>query len=256
MARSRMTASVARWSATHPWRALLIWVLFVAGAVAAGSSITTNTTTDEDYRLGSSGRAEALIDDAGLAGVPTENVLITAPHGALDVAAATQVAHGIGADMQSGRGRRPRCDDPIVSDDKKALLLPIQLARDRDGEDVDVQPLLDITAQLQQPSTKTSTSPRSATPRSTWPSTTGSAEDLATAETLSLPITLGDHADRVRRPDRSRHPGAAGDLRRGGDDRALRADLASDPGRGHRRQHGAADRDGRRRRLLAVLSQA
>ena len=40
MARSRMTASVARWSATHPWRALLIWVLFVAGAVAAGSSIS------------------------------------------------------------------------------------------------------------------------------------------------------------------------------------------------------------------------
>ena len=80
--------------------------------------------------------------------------------------------------------------DPIVSDDKKAVLLPIQLARDRDGGRTSTsQPLLDVTAaaaaehedldiaQVGDASIDLAINDRV-------------GEDLATAETLSLPITL------------------------------------------------------------------
>jgi RND superfamily putative drug exporter len=192
MAHSRTTQSVARWSATHPWRALLVWVVFVAGAVAAGSVISTHNTTDADYRLGSSGRADALVDEADLDDVPTENVLITAPRGALDVAAATQTARRIGADMQSVTGVTQALA-PVVSADKKAVLLPIQLARDRDGQgggpDLDVEDLAAVTADAQaaHPDLTIEQVGEASIDDAIYDRV---ADDLGTAERLSLPVTL------------------------------------------------------------------
>ena len=66
----------ARWSAEHPWRAILAWVAFVAVAVGLAVAIPTHETTDADYRVGESGRADAMIADAGLDPTDTENVLV------------------------------------------------------------------------------------------------------------------------------------------------------------------------------------
>ena len=75
----------ARWSATHPWRAILAWFVFVVVAVGLAIAIPTQETTDADYRLGESGRADAMVHEAGLEGADSENVLITARgDGALD----------------------------------------------------------------------------------------------------------------------------------------------------------------------------
>src|SRR4051794_41597207 len=98
--RTPITLRAARWSATHPWRALLVWLAFVAAAVGAGSVISTQTTTDADYRLGQSGRADQIITDAGLYKPSSESVLITTPRGGqLDSteaeAAAVEVRRGM-----------------------------------------------------------------------------------------------------------------------------------------------------------------
>ena len=45
----------ARWSAMHPWRAILAWLVFVLVAVGLAIAIPTQETTDADYRLGDSG---------------------------------------------------------------------------------------------------------------------------------------------------------------------------------------------------------
>ena len=50
----------ARWSATHPWRAMLAWLVFVLVAVGLAVAVPTTQTKDSDYRLGESGRADAL----------------------------------------------------------------------------------------------------------------------------------------------------------------------------------------------------
>jgi putative drug exporter of the RND superfamily len=49
----------ARWSALHPWRAILAWLAFVIAAVGMAIAVPTQEPSDADYRLGESGRAEA-----------------------------------------------------------------------------------------------------------------------------------------------------------------------------------------------------
>ena len=58
MNRSSLTLKTARWSAEHPWKAVLLWITFVGAAVGTGSAVSTVATTDADYRLGDSGKAD------------------------------------------------------------------------------------------------------------------------------------------------------------------------------------------------------
>ncbi len=62
---ARLPLRAARWSASHPWRAIGAWFAFVATAVALAALIPTKQTTDADYRLGESGRADALVAAGG-----------------------------------------------------------------------------------------------------------------------------------------------------------------------------------------------
>ena len=117
------TVRVARWSATHPWRAIGLWVAFVVAAIALMSTVQTKQVADEDFRVGESGRAAAMIDDAGLAASPTESVIITAAKGSLDSAkaeaAATQVSRAA-TDVKGVSDVGP----PIWSEKRDALLVP------------------------------------------------------------------------------------------------------------------------------------
>ncbi len=67
-------------SATHPWRAILhAWIAFVLIAVGCAIAFPKVETSDADYRTGESGRADAMIAQAGLDQPDTENIIITAP---------------------------------------------------------------------------------------------------------------------------------------------------------------------------------
>jgi len=61
---------IGRWSASHPWRALMIWFVFVAGCVAIGAA--TGTSTLSDGAVGDSARGNAVMDQQGLWGAPRE----------------------------------------------------------------------------------------------------------------------------------------------------------------------------------------
>jgi len=90
---SQLPLRAARWSATHPWRAIGAWFAFVAVAVALAALIPSQQTTDADYRLGESGRADAMIAGGHFPGGQVESVLVTARDGGAparaDVARAT-----------------------------------------------------------------------------------------------------------------------------------------------------------------------
>ncbi len=181
---SSLAHRMARWCALNPWRAILGWVTFVAFAVALATVIPTQETTDDDGRLGDSGRAAALIDAGDFAEADTEQVLITSASGDLDQGEARRAA----ADLVAGMTALESVDavsEPQASPDGTAYLVSVQLARDQD----DVEALQDVTAAVQ------GDHPGLAVRQSGDLSLDLAiddrvADDLASAETLSLPITL------------------------------------------------------------------
>lgn len=122
----------ARWSATHPWRAILGWLAFVTVAVGVAAVIPTNQTDEADYRDFESGRAAQWIDDAGLSEPLTENVLVTpSGTGDLDPARAEAAAASIGREMAEVPGV-VEVTAPVWSQDRSALLVAVRLAADHE----------------------------------------------------------------------------------------------------------------------------
>ncbi len=188
---SSATLRVARWSATHPWRALLVWLVFVAAAVATGSVIETQATTDADYRLGESGRADQIISDAGLSQPDTENVLITGTGGDKLGAHVTAEAKAAAAEVRRGMADVDgvtTAGQPVWSADRSALLVPVTLTRDEDRLP-EAGSLEKVTAAVQQDHRTLSVS-ESGSLSLDDAINTRVGEDLASAEGLSLPVTL------------------------------------------------------------------
>jgi RND superfamily putative drug exporter len=84
---------LARWSTRHRWKALVIWVLLVAGAIFGGSAAGTKVLSNAGSGAGESGRADKVVEQAGYPADITERVLIQAPKGEkLSAAQANSVA--------------------------------------------------------------------------------------------------------------------------------------------------------------------
>jgi putative drug exporter of the RND superfamily len=173
----------ARWSALHPWRAILAWLAFVIAAVGMAIAVPTQEPSDADYRLGESGRAEAWIHEAGLESPDSENVLITA-EGSLDRAEAEKAAAAITAAMNAVDGV-VEVAKPLWSPDNTALLVAVQLAKDHE----ELAPLLEATDSVRAdyPDLEISQAGDLSIDEAINDQV---ADDLASAEVISLPVTL------------------------------------------------------------------
>ncbi len=122
----------ARWSATHPWRAILAWFVLVLVSVGLAIAIPTVETSDADYRVGESGRADAMVQTSGIDEPTTENVLIT-PRGdvPVDTAAARSAARQLRSEMAQVDGVEA-VSAPQWNADRSAMLVSVQLARGQD----------------------------------------------------------------------------------------------------------------------------
>lgn len=174
----------ARWSATHPWRAISAWLVLVAVAVALAATVSTHRAQDADYRVGESGRAAAMIEKAGLDEPPSESVLITSRGDHLDAAALRAATLEVTRRL-AGTAGVASVGDPITSADGAAVLVPVELT----SPDIEAQPLLDATSSVQSDHPDVSV-------RTVGDVTIDAAindrvaEDLHSAEVISLPITL------------------------------------------------------------------
>ncbi len=181
---SSLAHRTARWCALHPWRAILGWVAFVAFAVGLATMIPTQETQDSDYRLGESGRADAMVASAGFEEPDTENVVISARSGQLDTQQAEQAASAVATAMKKLDGV-DEVAEPQASPDGTAYLISVQMARDQD----DVSALQDATAAVQAdfPALDVRQSGDISLDEAINDRV---ADDLSSAETLSLPVTL------------------------------------------------------------------
>lgn len=171
----------ARWSAAHPWRAVLGWLALVAVAVGLAVAIPTQEASDADYRMGESGRADQLVADAGLDDPDSELVLVTGD----DRTAMTEAAAALSA------GLSPLDDvasvaEPQWSPDGTALLVAVRLAQDHPDDPARLTEVTDRVAaaypELEVRQTGDLTLDEAIGERV--------ADDLHSAELTSLPITL------------------------------------------------------------------
>ncbi|MGC4890776.1 MMPL family transporter [Micromonospora sp. DT227] len=188
MGRRPVTVRVARWSAEHPWRAIALWVVFVAVCFLGGNAAGLNEATDADQAIGEFGRAELIVDDGGFHRAATENVLITARSGGLDPAAAKAAAQDA-ADRLRQVGGVASVGTPMSSRDGSALLLPITMSGDPETAGDRVGPLRDATAGVQ------AAHPGLRVEEVGGPSIDKALDDtlgkdFKRAELLSLPVTL------------------------------------------------------------------
>ncbi|WP_438486852.1 MMPL family transporter [Streptomyces sp. S186] len=116
----------ARWSALHPWRAIIGWLVFVVLCLGLGAAVGTHNATTEDYRVGEAGRAEAMASEGHLERRPTEQVLVSARSGALDRPAAEAAARDVAARM----ARLPEVESvaaPRIARDGQAVMVEVAM---------------------------------------------------------------------------------------------------------------------------------
>jgi RND superfamily putative drug exporter len=178
-----VTVRLARWSATHPWRAIALWLVFVTASVAIGSVSGTRTASDIDQLTGQSQQAARWLHDAGLESPDTENVLVTARSGSLDRARA-DAALAAASERMRGLPEVASVGKPVTAASHDAMTVQLTLRKD-----ADVKPLLAATKQTQGkfPDLRVeevgSVSMNNAVNDQV-------GQDLSAAATYSLPVTL------------------------------------------------------------------
>ncbi|MEH0981130.1 MMPL family transporter [Micromonospora sp. CPCC 205556] len=189
MGRRPVTVRVARWSAEHPWRAIALWVVFVAVCFVGGNAAGLKEATDADMAIGESGRADVIVTAGDFDDPAVENVLITPRSGVLLDRTAAQAAATDAAERLRQVTGVASVGAPVPSRDGGALLLPITMSGDPQNASERVQPLRDATAQVQQ------AHPGLRVEQVGGPSINKALDDtlgkdFKRAELLSLPVTL------------------------------------------------------------------
>jgi putative drug exporter of the RND superfamily len=182
---ARVPLRAARWSASHPWRAIGAWLVFVVLATVLAAAVHTRQTDDADYRIGDSGRADAMIAAGHLDPGPVENVLVTAPGGSrLDVRQARAVAQELAHEVSGVKGVTG-VDPPVFDHARTAMLVNVQLA-----------PKTEDAAPVQRVTDRVAAAHPDLTIREAGEDSINTAindrvgEDLHSAEGISLPVTL------------------------------------------------------------------
>jgi len=189
MDRRPVTVRVARWSAEHPWRAVALWVVFVAVCFVGGNAAGLSEATAEDMSVGESGRAGVMVEQGRFADEPAvENVLITARSGALDKEAAEAAARAAAERLRTVPGVA-KVGEAVPATDGSALLVPITMSGDPETAADRVEPLRAATAEVQRQH------PGLRVEEVGGPSINKALDDtlgadFKRAELLSLPVTL------------------------------------------------------------------
>ncbi|WP_168713591.1 MMPL family transporter [Streptomyces sp. A0642] len=181
-------AHMARWSARHPWRAIVGWFVFVLLCLGAGIAAGSNPATTKDFWVGEAGHAESMATDGGLQRRPTEHILIRAKSGPLDTERAAAAARDLTARMDA-LSEVDSVAPPVRSTDGTALRVTVVM----NGAELDakknVVPLLDRTAQVAAAHPDLIVE-ETGSPAISKGVNDQRGEDLALSERLSLPVTL------------------------------------------------------------------
>ncbi|MFI5570653.1 MMPL family transporter [Streptomyces sp. NPDC051740] len=179
---TNISVRMARWSALHPWRAIIGWLVFVVLCLGAGITAGTHQATTEDYWVGEAGRAEQLATEAGLQRKPVEHVTIRGGDG-------TEAA---ARDVAARMAKLPEVAsvaDPVRSRDGDTVRVSVTLKGPELEGKKNVVPLLAETEKVAKahPDLKIE---ETGSPAISKGVNDQRDEDLALSERISLPVTL------------------------------------------------------------------
>jgi RND superfamily putative drug exporter len=178
-----ITARAARWSAAHWKTATLLWLAFVAAAVALGLLAGKKGLTDAESSNGETARAETILAHAGFQTPASESVFIQSKTGDISREARTVVAR-LRTLPQVEHVRRTQ-----TSRDGRSTLVALDLRGDPANADTQVQPVLKAVAQLQRQAPRFTVAEYGEASVDLQGGDKGN-KDLSKAEELSLPITF------------------------------------------------------------------
>ncbi|MGW3011264.1 MMPL family transporter [Streptomyces sp. NPDC001219] len=188
MEKQPLTVKVASWSALHPGRAIVGWFVFVALCLALGGMVGTNEAGDRDYWVGEAGRAESIAADGNLQHKSAERIMISNRSDTPPGAAAT----GAAADVVAGmKALAPvlHVADPVRSENGRTLMVEVTLKGPRLEAQKRIEPLQKLTAEVQKkhPDLRVEETGDASVEVGL---DNQRADDLATTETITFPITL------------------------------------------------------------------
>ncbi|MEV6613559.1 MMPL family transporter [Streptomyces sp. NPDC051051] len=192
-AKRNLAAALGRWSAEHRKTAVFGWLVLVVLVMTLGSSAGQVNLTEADYGTGDSGRAERILQDAGLTEPAGELVYVRSDELSADSPRFTKaVADTADALEATGLVTRVRTPDTtkLVSADKHAVLITYDVKGDPDTAADRVQPVIDAVE-------KTDAAHADVT-LGQYGAATGLkaindslGEDFVRAEYTALPVSLG-----------------------------------------------------------------
>ncbi|WP_344495299.1 MMPL family transporter [Nonomuraea monospora] len=183
-----LPTTAARWSARHPWRAIISWIVLVVLCLGAGLALGSNEATTQDFRVGEAGRAETVAEQAGMQREPTDHILITAVHGSLATSSARQAATDLAAAMR-GLPEVNRVGAPVASRDGTALRVPVVLHGPELEGKKNVVPLRALTEKIAAgyPGLRIE---QTGSPSISQGVNDQRGEDLALSEKITFPVTV------------------------------------------------------------------
>ncbi|MER7348648.1 MMPL family transporter [Streptomyces aurantiacus] len=184
-----MTVRVARWSALHPWRAIVGWFVFVVLCLGVGITAGMNQATSEDFRVGEAGRAEALAAEGDLQIKPLEQILISAEPGRrLDGRAADAAVADVTRRMKA-LPEVAEVEAPVRSEDGRVVRVPVTLKGPEQEGKKNVVPLQAVTEKVKKAHPDVVVEETGAASVSKGVNDQR-GKDLAFSEAITLPVTL------------------------------------------------------------------
>ncbi|MGW7070036.1 MMPL family transporter [Streptomyces sp. NPDC054855] len=140
--RPNLAARLGVWSAHHRKTAILGWLLFVVLATTIGGASGMVTASDDEMGVGDSGRAAAILDDAGVEEPAGELVMVSSKTADGWRGAASDLSEALTA-----TGEIRGMQEPLPSEDGKDALLRFEMKGASDEAADRVQPVLDAVQQ-------------------------------------------------------------------------------------------------------------
>ncbi|MFG1649310.1 MMPL family transporter [Micromonospora sp. NPDC049275] len=133
----------------NPWKATIVWVVFVVAAVLAGGATETRQAIEAELQVGEAATAARIIDDGGLQDPAVENILITRTGGGrLDASVAARATDELTRRL-SALPEVESVAKSVPAESGAAVLLQVTMKGDSDTAGERVAPLQKVTTEVQ-----------------------------------------------------------------------------------------------------------